>query len=174
MIECLTQHRLFVCAVKVWLWYGTFIVDWLCVLSKVYDDILSPKSFNHVCWPMDMMACHARRRPTLCDVQELWWHATPNFFQPCVLSKGCEGIPRPILSNCVWFPRAMCAYPSLTMFNLVCFKERWWHPTPDIVHICVHSKGDDGMPCPTMSNRAFGQRAIMSNHALFCPTICVL
>ena len=39
--------------------------------------------------------------------------------------------------------------------------------------MCVHSKGDYGMPCPTLSNCAFGPRSIMASDTLFWPTISV-
>ena len=56
----------------------------------------------------------------------------------------------------------------------VCASKNWWrHATPYIVHMCVHSKGDDVMPCPTSSNRTFGPRAIMASETLFRLNICV-
>ena len=41
-----------------------------------------------VCFPRGMMACHARRSPTVCVVQGTLWHATLDVVRPCKLSKG--------------------------------------------------------------------------------------
>ena len=81
-------------------------VDLLWVLSKVYDDFQRLTSFDRVCCPRAMLACHARHRSTLCGVQGLRRHATPDVFLLFVLSKGDDCMPRPTLSDYVYTPRA--------------------------------------------------------------------
>ena len=106
-----------------------------------------PTTFDCLCCPMSMMACHTRRRSTLCAVQGLWWHATPDIVRlfvlpkrrwlhatpyvvrPCVLSKGSDVMHHP------------------TMLTVCAVQGRWClHATPDIV---------DRVCCP---------RAVMSCH----------
>ena len=58
------------------------------------------------------MACHAKHhyakhRPTVCIVERLRMHATPNFVLPCVLPKGDDGMLWSTLFDHVLYPRAM-------------------------------------------------------------------
>ena len=54
-----------------------------------------PTTADRLCCPRAMMACHARRRPTVYAVKGRRWHATPDVVRPCVLPKGDDGMPRP-------------------------------------------------------------------------------
>ncbi|MBQ2124130.1 MAG: hypothetical protein II200_09145 [Bacteroidaceae bacterium] len=54
-----------------------------------------PTTADRLCCPRAMMACHARRRPTVYAVKGRRWHATPDDGRPSMLSKGEDGMPRP-------------------------------------------------------------------------------
>ena len=64
-------------------------------------------SFSRVCYPKAVMACHARRRSTLCVVQRRLCHATPDVIIPCVLSKGGYVMQRQTSFNRACFPKVM-------------------------------------------------------------------
>ena len=66
-----------------------------------------PMSLDCVCFPMAVMACHARRRSIVFAIHGLSCHATPDVVQPCVLPKGDDGMPRPTLFDSVWCPKAV-------------------------------------------------------------------
>ena len=70
--EVMSSHarrRAKVCAVQGRLCHATLDVVQPCVLPNG-DDIMShPMSFDRVCCPKAMMACHTRRRLTVCAVQ---------------------------------------------------------------------------------------------------------
>ena len=59
-----------VCAVQGRGCHATPDVVRLCVLSKSNDVMQRPMESDHVCCPMAVMACHARRRSTVCAVLE--------------------------------------------------------------------------------------------------------
>ena len=65
--------------------------------------------FDRVCCPKVMLACHARRRSTVCAVQRRSWHVTPDVVRPCLPSMGYYGMPRPMLFDCVCCPKAIMA-----------------------------------------------------------------
>ena len=164
-MECQTQHRPFVCVAKGRLWHGTSEVDWLCVLSKVYDDMLSPASSNCVCCPTAMIACHARRHPTvcssramitchtqrlltLCAVQGRLLHATPDVVRLCVLSIGYSYILCPTSSDHVCSTREMMSFHTRDRLIVCTFQRRRCNARPNIIHLFVHPKGDYGMASP--------------------------
>ena len=66
-----------------------------------------PTSFDHVCCLNAMMACHARRSPTVCAAQGRCVYATPNVVRPCVLPKGGEVMPCLTSFDRVCCPRAV-------------------------------------------------------------------
>ena len=66
-------------------------------------------SFDRVCCPKVMMACHAQGRSTVCAVQRQGWHVTPDVVRPCVLSKGGDVMPRPTSFDCVCCLKAIMA-----------------------------------------------------------------
>ena len=107
MMTCHARHRFTVLAFQRQLWDAMPDIVHLCVQSKGYDDKPHLTSFNHVCCPRVMMACHARCRRTVFPVQGLPWYATPNFIRPCVLCKGDDSMPCPLLSDHVYWSRAM-------------------------------------------------------------------
>ena len=80
-----------------------------------------PTTADRLCCPRAMMACHARRRPTVYAVKGRRWHATPDVVRPCVLQKGEDGMPRPTPFDRVCCPKAMMAcMPRPTSFDRVC------------------------------------------------------
>ena len=143
------------------------------VLPKGDDGMPCPTPSNRQCCPKAMMACHARRRPPVCAVQRQRCHASPDdadrvcypralmscharSYQPCVLSKGGDVMPRPTLPT-------------------VCFVQgRSWHATPDVVRPCVLSKGDYGMPRPTFPNHVYYPWAMMECHDRHYLFVCSL
>ena len=92
-----------------------------------------PSSFDRVCCPSAMIACHAQLRPTVCAVQGLQWNSASDVVRPYIFSKVkivCHARNRP------------------TMYV---FQGRWWYATFDVVRPCVLPKVDDGMSCPASS-----------------------
>ena len=70
-----------------------------------------PTSFNRVCCPKAMMACHVRRHSTVCSPRAVMsCHARPNLVRPCVQSKGSDIMPRQTSFSRLCFPKAMIAY----------------------------------------------------------------
>ena len=96
-----------VCAVQGRRWHAMRDIIWSCMLSKGEDGMPGSTSSIYVWSPRDIIAFHVRYWPTVCAIQELWWHAMPNVFKPSVLSKGYDGVWRSTLSNRVHFPRSM-------------------------------------------------------------------
>ena len=68
-----------------------------------------PTTADRLCCPRAMMACHARRRPTVYAVKGRRWHATPDVVRPCVLQKGEDGMPRQTPFDRVCCPKAYFA-----------------------------------------------------------------
>ena len=93
------------------------------------------------------MPFHARRSPTVCAAQRPCWHATPNVVRPLVLSKGNNGIYYPMSFDRVCYTREMIACP------------------PDVIHLCVQYKFDDGMPRRHRLTMCVFQRAMMELNA---------
>ena len=79
----------------------------LCELSKGYVVMQQSVLSGRVGCPRDIMACHARRRLSVNAIQRLRRHSMPDFVRLCVLSKGDDGMPRSMLSDHVYYPRAM-------------------------------------------------------------------
>ncbi|TMW88188.1 hypothetical protein EJD97_018934 [Solanum chilense] len=99
------------------------------------------------------MACHARRRPTVCAAKGPCWHVTPNVIRPCVLSEGNDGIKYPTLSDRVCCTRVMMTCHVDVVPPCVLLKGEYRIGMPNIIKPCVQSMGDDNMPRPTLSNR---------------------
>ena len=144
------------------------------VLSKGYDGMPCPTPSDRVCCPKAMMACHPRRRPTVCAAQGLWWHATPYAVRPCVLPKGDDGMTHSTSLNRVCCPTAMTACHGRRRSTVCAAKRRWLHAMPDDVRPSVLPKGYDGMPRPTLSDRVCCPRAMMAWHARRRSTICAV
>ena len=71
----------------------------------------------------------------------------PDVVRPCVLSKGGDVMPCPMLP-------------------IVCAVQGWLcHAMPDVVQACVPSKGGDAMPSLTSFHRVCYPRGVMSCHA---------
>ena len=126
---------------------ATADVVWLYILWKGYDGMSCLTSYLCVCSLRETIAYHAHRCPTVCLVQGLWWLATREVVQICVLSKGYGGMPRPTLSDHVFFKRAMMEYHA---------KFR---------HSNVLSKGHDFMPFPMSSELVCFLKSMMACHA---------
>ena len=130
-----------------------------------------PTTADRLCCPRAMMACHARRRPTVYAVKGRRWHATPDVVRPCVLQKGEDGMPRQTPFDRVC-PKAMMACHARRRSTVCAAQRRWWHATPDVVRPCVLPKGDDGMPRPTSLERVCCPKAMMTCHARRRSTVC--
>ena len=161
MMACHARRRPTVYAVKGRRWHATPDVVRPCVLQKGEDGMPRQTPFDRVC-PKAMMACHARRRSTVCAAQRRWWHATPDVVRPCVLPKGDDGMPRPTSFNCVCCPKAVMACHARHRSTVCAAQRRCWHATLDTVRPCVLPKGDDGMPRPTPSDRVCCPRVMMA------------
>ena len=92
------------------------------------------------------MACYARHFPTICVAQ------------------GDDGIPSSMLFERVCYPKDMRACQDPRCPN-VCQVQGQWHVMLDVVRLYVLSKGHDGMPCPTLSDRVCIPRAMIPCHA---------
>ena len=77
--------------------------------SQRQDGMPRPTSFDRVCCPKAVMACHARCRSTLFAVHGLLWHAPPDVVRSCALSKEGDVMPRSTSFDRVCFPKAMLA-----------------------------------------------------------------
>ena len=88
-----------------------------------------PMSFDRVCCPRAVMSCHGRR------------------CRPCVLSKGGDVMPRPMLPTVCVVQRERC------------------HATPDVFQPCVHSKEGDVKPNPTSLDSVCFPKVVMACHA---------
>ena len=129
-----------------------------------------PTSFDRVCCPKAMIACHARRRPIVCAVQRRGCHATPDAVErlccpravmsfhaprcrPCLLSKGSDVMHRPMMLSFV-LSKGTDVMPLSTL-PIVCAVQGWeCHFMPDVDY-------------------RFCLRAVMSCHARHCRP-CVL
>ena len=69
VMSCHARRRLTVNAAQRRWWHATSDVVQQCVLSKGGDVMPRPTSSNCMCCPRAVMACHARRRSTVCDVK---------------------------------------------------------------------------------------------------------
>ena len=78
------------------------------MLSKGYDGMPRPTTADRLCCQRAKMACHARRRSTVCAAKRRRWHATPDAVRPCV-PKGDDGMPRPMSFDRVCVPKVMMA-----------------------------------------------------------------
>ena len=77
------------------------------VLSKGDAGMPHLTSFDRVCCPKVMFACHARRRSTVCAIQRRCWHVTLDVVRPCVLSKGGDVMSRPTKIDRVCCPKVV-------------------------------------------------------------------
>ena len=152
MRACQDQLFLTVCAVQKRWWHATPNVIWPYVLSKRDDCMPSPMSSDCVCFPSAMIACHARRHPTVCAAQGRWWNVTPDVIQSYVLSKGDDNMPRPTSSGRVYCLRAMMTCHTLRHLTIFVVQQWWCHSSSYVVHQCVLSKGNDSMKRPTLSD----------------------
>ncbi len=143
-----------------------------CVFSDSYDGITQSTSSVCMCSTRAMRSYHAHRCLTVCAIKGLWWHATPELVQMCVLSKDHDCMPRLNSSKCVCCQRAMITCHAWHRSIMCAFQRIWWHDIPDIVHLCVQSKSDDEMTLPRSLSSVCYQRARMLWHARARPTVC--
>ncbi len=128
----------------------------LCVLCKGYAGMPLPTSSDRVCCLMSIMACHARRRLTMCVVQGQLLHAKPDIVHPCSQSKGNDGMSYPSSSDRVCCPRDMMTvhtrcHPTVWVFQgLLC------NPCP---------RSSDHLCCPS-TNQAC--------HTRHCSILCAV
>ena len=84
-----------------------------CALYKCGDVMPRLTSFDRLCYPKAIMACHARGRSTVCAAQRRLWHATPYVIRPSVLSKGGDCMSCPTSFDRVYCPKAVMACHAL-------------------------------------------------------------
>ena len=144
------------------------------VLLKGDDGMPHPTSFDRVCRPRAIMACHARRRSTVCAVKRRRCDATPDVVRPCVLRQGDDGMPCPTSFYRVYCPKALMECHARRRSTICATQRRLWHAMPDVVRPCVLPKDDDGMPRPTLFDSVWCPKAVMSCHARRSSTVCVV
>ena len=89
-----------------------------------------PTTADRLCCPRAMMACHARRRPTVYAVKGRRWHATPDVVRPFVLPKGDDGMPRPTSLERVCCPKAMMTCHARRRSTVCAAQRRILQSTP--------------------------------------------
>ena len=129
--RCLT-----ICVVQLLWWRASCDVIWSCVMSTVYDCIPCLTLSYSVCYLMVTRACHILVWSTVCVVQELWLHATPDVLQSFVLSKGNDGMPC-VMSNSVLIPRSMISSYARCRPVVCVVLWLWCNTKCNIVHVCV-------------------------------------
>ncbi len=127
-------------------WNAKPVIIYSCVHYKSDDGMPGQTSFDIVCCSMYIMRMPCRHHPIMCAVPGLWWHATLDVIWMYVLYNGYALLPHPISSDCM------------------CGPEPWLHATPDVVRLCVMSKGNDSMHCSTWSVRVCCSRAMITCH----------
>ena len=131
-----------------------------------------PTSFDHVCHPRAMIACHARCRLTVCASERRLWHAMPDVVRSCVLPKGGDFMTLPTSIDRVYHPKAVMSCTPDVADRVCCPSAVMAYPAR-CCRLCVLSKGVHVMPRLTSSDRACIPRAVMSCHAQCCRP-CVL
>ena len=81
-----------------------------CVLPKGHVGMPHPTWSNDVFSPRAMMACHARRNPTVGAAQGPCEHVAPDVVLSCVFSKGDDNMARLTSSDRACFSREMITY----------------------------------------------------------------
>ena len=109
-----------------------------------------------------MIACNARHRLTVCVSQGKLWLVMPDIVRPSVLPKGHDGIPRSTSSDCVCCPREIMACHTPRRLNVCATQGTCGHAKTDVVQPYVQSKGDDGMPRLTLSDRVCFPREMIA------------
>ena len=69
VMSCHARRHSTVCAVQRRRWHAMPDVVRPCLPSKGYDGMPRSTSFDRLCCPKAMMACHARRSSTVCAAQ---------------------------------------------------------------------------------------------------------
>ena len=93
MTVCNTLHSLTVYNVKGRRWHAMPDVFPPFVRLRGEDGMSRPMSSDHVCFPMEMMAFHARRCPIVFVIQWQRWHVTPDVIWLRVLPNANDGMP---------------------------------------------------------------------------------
>ena len=157
--------------------------------SQRQDGMPRPTSFDRVCCPKALMACHVRCCSTLFAVHGLLWHAPPDVVRSCVLPKEDNGMPRPTSFDRVCCTKAVMSYHARRI-STVCASQRkdgMPRPTsfdrvccPKTVMACharrrltvCAAQGPDVMPCSTSFNRVCCPKAMLACHARRRSTVC--
>ena len=151
----------------------------LCVLYKGDDNKPRLTSSDCVCFPSAILACHARRRPTVCNAKghdsiprlmtsdcvccpKVIMAYDALVIRPCVFPKDHEGIPRPTSSDRMYCPKEMMACQAQHFQTVYPTQSPCIHATPNVIRLCVQSKGDDEMSRPTSSDCVCCLMAIMA------------
>ena len=90
-----------------------------CVLPKGDISMPRPMSFDRVCCPKVMFACHV------------------GVVRPFVLPKEDDGMPRPTSSDHVFCPKAMMACHALHRPTVSANPKAIMYATPDVVQPCL-------------------------------------
>ena len=72
---------------------------------------------------------------------------------------------RPTSFNCVCCPKTVMSCHAQRRLIVCAVQGRLCHATPNVVRLCLRSKGGDVMPRPMSSHRECSPRAVMSCHA---------
>ena len=98
----------------------------------------------------------------------------PDVIRPCVSSKGYSGMPCSTLPDRECSLSAIMEFHSQRHLTVYDVQGTCCHATSNVILMCVHSKGDDGMPHATSSIYVCSPRMLMACHSRARSTVCVL
>ncbi len=155
MMESHARHRLFICAVQEGWRHAMPDVFWPCVLTKGDDGMPRLTSSIYVCSPRAMIPWHAWRWST-------------------VLFKFNDHMPHLTSSNRVHCQSFMMACQDRCPPTVCTFQWQLWDATPNIVRLCVQSKGYKVFPHMTLSDFLSCPRVKMAYRARCFLTVFVV
>ena len=96
----------------------------------------------------------------------------PDVIRSCVLAKGGDVLSRLKSFNRVCCPKAVMSCHAQCSLTVEASQGRLFHATPNVVQLCLRSKGYNGMAFPTSFDSVCCQKAMIACHARLCFTVC--
>ena len=171
-MSCHTRCRPTMYATQVQWWHATSDVIPLCVLHKGDENMSRPMSSDRVCFPKEMMTCHARHCPTCVLPKGDDGMPCRTCFSHFVFYNGSDGMQHSTSSDSVCCPRTMMAFNARRHLTVCTAQGRWWLSIPDVVRSCGLSKENVCIPCSTSSYHAWYSSTMRSCHSWHSPTVC--
>lgn len=111
-------------------------------------------SSDNICCLREMIACYTRYFSIVCAAKWSLWHATPDVVGQCMLSKGDDDIPPPMLFDNMCFARDMISCHTQCSPIMCDVQERW------------------STQCPMSPDSVCSPRVLMAYNAQRRPTVC--